>query len=155
MNVKTILFLVIILLSLNVPITWACHQGGALGMASKNPFSSTIDYTFASTFVFASTSGTLGCENWDFVRINQEEYIGENWNYIAEDAAQGNGTYLAAFAQMMGCSGKSEIEFRSIIQTNYGSLFTQSYLSDYERPHQFLGKIEELLKKERSPLCQV
>ena len=49
----------------------ACHKGGAMGTASKDPLNSTIDVSYGYTFLFASTSGTLGCEAWDFVKNNR------------------------------------------------------------------------------------
>ena len=53
----------------------ACHKGGAMGFASEDPVASTIDYSSGSTFIFASTFGTLGCENWDFVKNNRVQYL--------------------------------------------------------------------------------
>ena len=62
----------------------ACHKGGALGFASEDPLASTIDYSSGSTFVFASTSGSLGCENWDFVKNNRVQYLDIAWNKLSE-----------------------------------------------------------------------
>ena len=42
-----------------------------MGFASEDPVASTTDYSSGSTFVIASTFGTLGCENLDFVKNNR------------------------------------------------------------------------------------
>ena len=62
-----------------------------MGMASEDSLNSTIDYSSGSTFVFASTSGTLGCENWDFVRSNRVQYLDLAWNKLSEELSQGKG----------------------------------------------------------------
>ena len=56
-----------------------CHKGGSMGMASEDPLNSTLDYTSGSTMVSASTSGTSGCENWDFVQSNRAQYLELSW----------------------------------------------------------------------------
>ena len=84
----------------------ACHKGGAMGMASEDPLNSTIDYSSGSTFVFASTSGTLGCENWDFVRTNRVQYLDMAWIKLSEEVAQGKGEHITALSGIYGCNGE-------------------------------------------------
>ncbi len=91
----------------------ACHEGGAMGFASEDPLASTIDYSSGSTFAFASTSGTLGCENWDFVKNNRVQYLDIAWNKLSEEVAQGKGEHLLALSQMYGCQGEYKQTFES------------------------------------------
>ena len=82
----------------------ACHQGGSMGFASKDPVASTIDYSSGSTFIFASTFGTLGCENWDFVKSNRVQYLDVAWDKLSEEVAQGEGGHITALSEMYGLS---------------------------------------------------
>ena len=93
----------------------ACHKGGAMGMASEDPLNSTIDYSSGSTFVFASTSGTLGCENWDFVKNNRMQYLDMAWNKLSEEFAQKKGEHITALSGMYGCNGEYQQTFESLI----------------------------------------
>ena len=104
---------------------FACHKGGALGFASEDPLASTIDYSSGSTFVFASTSGSLGCENWDFVKNNRVEYLDRVWNTLSEEVAQGKGEHIVALSQMYGCQGEYKQTFESLLYGNYPRLFLE------------------------------
>ena len=114
----------------------ACHKGGAMGMASEDPLNSTIDYSSGSTFVFASTSGTLGCENWDFVRNNRVQYLDLAWSKLSEEVAQGKGEHIAALSGMYGCYGENQQTFESLLYGNYPHLFLEmEEIDSYERAH--------------------
>ena len=114
----------------------ACHKGGAMGMASEDPLNSTIDYSSGSTFVFASTSGTLGCENWNFVRNNRVQYLDMAWNKLSEEVAQGKGEHITALSDMYGCNGEYKQTFESLLYGNYPHLFLEmKEIDSYERAH--------------------
>jgi len=130
--------------------TFACHKGGALGMASEDPFNSTIDYSSGSTFVFASTSGTLGCENWDFVRNNRVQYIELVWNNLSLEVAQGKGDHLSALSYMYGCKNEYKQTFESILYGNYPLLFLKTKsINSYEKAHLLDDEINRLIKVNR------
>jgi hypothetical protein len=84
----------------------ACHKGGPLGIARGDPLASKIDYFSGSNFILASTPGSLGCENWDFVKNNWVEYLDRAWNILSEEVAQGKGEHIVALSQMYGCQGE-------------------------------------------------
>ena len=128
--------------------TMACHKGGALGMASKDPLASTIDYSSGSTFVIASTVGSLGCENWDFVKNHRVEYLDRVWNKLSEEVAQGNGEHLFALSQMYGCQGEYKQTFESLLYGNYSSLFLEKEsMGNYERAHLLENGINFLIER--------
>ena len=79
---------------------FACHKGGAMGFASENPLHLTIDYFSSYTMVSASTSGSLGCKNWDVVKNNRVQYLDIAWNKLSEEVAQGESAtvYLLSLA---------------------------------------------------------
>ena len=124
----------------------ACHKGGAMGMASEDPVASTIDYSSGSTFVFASTSGTLGCENWDFVRNNRVQYLDMAWNKLSEEVVQGKGEHINALSDMYGCNGEYKQTFESLLYSNYPHLFLEmKEIDSYERAHLLDYEINRLI----------
>ena len=124
----------------------ACHKGGAMGMASEDPLNSTIDYSSGSTFVFASTSGTLGCENCDFVRNNRVQYLDLAWNKLSEEVAQGKGEHITALSDMYGCNGEYKQTFESLLYGNYPHLFLEmEEIDSYERAHLLDYEINRLI----------
>ena len=124
----------------------ACHEGGAMGMASEDPLNSTIDYSSGSTFVFASTSGTLGCENWDFVKSNRMQYLDMAWDKLSEEIAQGKGEHISALSNMYGCNGEYKQTFESLLYGNYPHLFLEmKEIDSYERAHLLDHEINRLI----------
>ena len=129
---------------------FACHEGGAMGIASQDPIASTIDYTFASTFAFGSTQGTLGCENWDFVKNNRVQYLDLVWNNLSEEVAQGKGEHIVALSQMYGCQGEYKHTFESLLYGNYPHLFSEmKEIESYERAHLLDYEINRLIQVNR------
>ena len=128
----------------------ACHKGGALGFASEDPLASTIDYTSMPTFVSASTSGSLGCGNWDIVKNNRVQYIDLVWNKLSEEVAQGQGEHLVALSQMYGCQGENKHTFESLLYGNYSHLFSvMKDIESYERAHLLDYEINRLIQVNR------
>ncbi len=125
----------------------ACHKGGALGLASEDPLNSTIDYSSGSTFVFASTSGTLGCENWDFVKNNRVQYIDLVWTNLSREIAQGKGEHITALSGLYGCEEEYKPTFESILYGNYPHLFLEmKEIDNYERAHLLDYEINRLIE---------
>ena len=145
---RTLLIIVLINACLFLTQTaLACHKGGAMGMASEDPLNSTIDYSSGSTFVFASTSGTLGCENWDFVKNNRMQYLDLAWNKLSEEVAQGKGEHTAALSGMYGCNGEYQQTFESLLYGNYPHLFLEmKEIDSYERAHLLDYEINRLIE---------
>ena len=125
----------------------ACHKGGAMGLASEDPLNSTIDYSSGSTFVFASTSGTLGCENWDFVKNNRVQYIDLVWSNLSREIAQGKGEHFAALSGLYGCEEEYKLTFDSILYVNYPHLFLEmKEIDNNERAHLLDYEINRLIE---------
>ena len=127
---------------------FACHEGGAMGFASEDPVASTTDYSSGSTFIFASTFGSLGCKNWDFVKNNRVQYLDLVWNKLSEEVAQGKGEHLVALSQMYGCQGEYKQTFESLLYGNYPRLFSDmKAIESYERAHLLENGINILIHK--------
>ena len=126
---------------------FACHEGGAMGFASEDPVASTTDYSSGSTFIFASTFGTLGCENWDFVKSNRVQYLDLAWNKLSEEVAQGKGEHITALSGMYGCNGEYKQTFESLLYGNYPHLFLEmKEIDSYERAHLLDYEINRLIE---------
>ena len=129
---------------------FACHKGGAMGFASENPLHMTLDYISVPTMISASTSGSLGCENWDFVKNNRVEYLDRVWNTLSEEVAQGKGEHIVALSQMYGCQGEYKHTFESLLYGNYPRLFSEmKEIESYERAHLLDYEINRLIQVNR------
>ena len=53
----------------------ACRGEGFMGISSRDPIMSWVDLTYSPVYSSASTSGTLGCKNWDFGYERYTEYV--------------------------------------------------------------------------------
>ena len=147
-SIKITMFGVALVFLFQVSTVLACHKGGPMGYASEDPLNASIDYSSASTFMSASTSGTLGCENWDIVKSNRVEYLDKTWNALSEQISQGKGEHLVALSQMYGCTGEYQLTFESILYGNYPSLFLDmSSVESYERAHLLEDEINLLIQK--------
>jgi len=74
---------------------------------------------------FSMTSGTSGCAKHSIVQNDKRSlhFTESNLDALRVDAARGEGEYLSAFADTMGCSWKALPAFKTVIQTNYDSVF--------------------------------
>ena len=127
------------------------HKGGSMGMASEDLLNSILDYTSAPTMVSASTSGTSGCENWNFVQNNRVQLLELSWKTISEDVAKGQGEYLEILSKMCGCQGEYEQTFKSMLYGNYPHFSEDMKEIDnsYERAHLLDYEINRLIQSYR------
>ena len=96
--------------------------------------------------MFASTSGTLGCENWDFVRNNRVQHLEMVWYKLSEEVAQGKGEHITALSNMYGCNGEYQQTFESLLYGNYLHLFLEMKgIDSYERAHLLDYEINRLI----------
>ncbi|MGK5093107.1 DUF3015 family protein [Deltaproteobacteria bacterium TL4] len=133
---------------------WACHRGGAMGFANKDPGMFSIDVTFSSFIPFSSTSGTSGCKNWDYTLLETQTYVAAQWDRLSEDAAKGAGLHLNAFSQLMGCSAEHKTVLKGLVHEHYATLFFQTEALDPEQSSQrFLLKLESILSQSPASSC--
>ena len=97
--------------------------------------------------MFASTSGTLGCENWDFVSNNRVQYLDLAWNKLSEEVAKGKGENIDALSGMFGCYGEYQQTFESLLYGSYPHLFLEmEEIDSYERAHLLDYEINRLFQ---------
>ena len=117
-----------------------------MGFASENINALVIDFISMPTLVFASTSGTSGCRNWDFANATeQERYVVFNWELLSQEAAKGSGESLEALSALAQCHQNVYPRFQQIMQKNYQQLFTKP-LHSPEDAQIFLNQIQHFIK---------
>ena len=129
----------------------ACHKGGPMGFAKLYPGMLTADISYSPTYTSASTSGTSGCKNWDFVKLwkeTQQQYVVVKWDQLSEEAARGSGTHLQGLAQLMGCPHQKHALFGIFLKTHYKSLFLTP-LRSQQQSQQFLPTLQILLAQQK------
>src|SRR5262245_5106900 len=54
---------------------------------------------------FAITSGTSNCDakGWDFSKLEQEQFVANNFSGLAKEMASGEGEQLKALSGLLGC----------------------------------------------------
>ena len=134
----------------------ACHRGGPMGFASKDSSGLTVDITSAPTSSSSSTSGGMGCKDWEFSFVERTHFLQAQWEVLSEEASQGQGQQLAAFSQIMGCPVPKHAQFGSLMQTHYSDLFiTPDETNAQQQSHALLLKLETLLKQHTELECTV
>lgn len=75
-------------------------------------------------YTFGITTGTMGCEKHDFAKKEVEAavYAANNVDTLNIDFAKGQGEYLTAFAQSMGCNDSDVNMLGAEVKRNYGSI---------------------------------
>ncbi|HKI96876.1 MAG TPA: DUF3015 family protein [bacterium] len=96
---------------------------GQSGMVA-NVLGATTNGTFGSQ-TFGITTGTSGCNANDTVynQTQQEQFVSANMDKLSTEMAQGNGEYVSALAELMGCNAAAQPEFAHMSQSKYESLF--------------------------------
>ncbi|MBF0278432.1 MAG: DUF3015 family protein [SAR324 cluster bacterium] len=125
----------------------ACHEKGPMGFSNRRPGMLTADISYSPTYSSASTSGTSGCKNWDFLKLQQEtqnQYVKVEWENLSEEAARGSGIHLAALAQLLGCHGEKQISFDTLLKRHYHALF----FSSADSQEKFVAKLKKLMNQQ-------
>ena len=92
-------------------------------MTPQDPVMSSVDITFSPAYSASSTSGTSGCQNWDFANnfIEKERinYVFSQKNEILIETAIGEGPHLDAFSVLMSCDPKVQKYFNKMLKDNF------------------------------------
>lgn len=103
-------------------------QKGKSGLVS-HLMGITTNQTGMSFAIYGVTTGTLGCDTKGaispiFASYEQKKsFVASNMDSLAQDAANGNGAYLAALAGLMGVLDEDKVAFNSVMKANYGQMF--------------------------------
>jgi len=102
-------------------------------VAKKNSLLSSSIRATTNAFLFPSvtfgmTFGTSNCAEHSIVKNEKEDlkFATENYFEIAADSSKGQGDFLTAYAELMGCHGKSIQTFNKKVKNEFGKLFKEN-----------------------------
>ena len=116
--------------------------GSHLGATSVN---GTVNSIVPSHQTFAMTSGVLGCDTEQTVKIdqNQTKFIANNMKELINDLSKGDGDYLLAYGHLLGCSSDLN-NFSVEIKNNFDHLINDGLV-----PGLILKNTKKLLKESK------
>ena len=90
-------------------------------------FRATTNHSFSSQ-LFGITTGTSGCSQHSIVKRDMYPvyYAEANLPELRYEMAQGQGEYVATFAEVLGCSPAAQVEFTAWAQSSYPKLFSNA-----------------------------
>ncbi len=104
-------------------------DGCGLGweVTDKATFLGTTTRATTNAFVpptFGMTTGTLGCKQLAFAKIDTEAatYVATNYQSLRSELAQGQGEYVSAMTEVFGCGADSAAAVGQKIQKNYNTV---------------------------------
>jgi hypothetical protein len=104
---------------------------------------------------FGITSGTSNCDakGFDTSKLEQEQFVANNFSGLAKDMATGKGEQLTVLAGMMGCPVVQQTRFNTATQQNYAAIFA----SDTTTPSEMLTAVKTVMSgdAELSAACSV
>ena len=119
-NLLTILLLLssILLLGESTQLHASCRGEGFMGISSNDPIMSWVDLTYSPTYSSASTSGTLGCKNWNFsqyIEHVRRKFLKQTHSQLLAETVQGHGPHLEALTKLMTCPHSSVETFSRML----------------------------------------
>ena len=99
----------------------ACRGEGFMGISSRDPIMSWVDLTYSPVYSSASTSGTLGCKNWDFGYERYTEYVlrqflKKSHEQFLFETVKGQGPHIEALSRLMACPHSSKDAFSDMLK---------------------------------------
>ncbi|MAA68117.1 MAG: hypothetical protein CL915_05000 [Deltaproteobacteria bacterium] len=134
MNAKRASFFVAAWL-LSSSTVWSCHEGGAMGFADGKLEAFSVDISSSSTFAFASSSGTMGCEDWTLGQhYEEEQFLQANWDQLTEEAAnRSQDLHWVSLAQLAGCNPTESKQWSILANQHFATLFDSPASSEQAR----------------------
>ena len=109
---------IVLLLSNNYELQAACRGEGFMGVSSKDPIMSWVDLTYSPVYTSGSTSGTLGCKNWDFSQYldrEKRQFIKNSHQQLLVETVRGQGPHLEVLSRLMECPQSSSEVFAGML----------------------------------------
>ncbi|MBT4792332.1 MAG: DUF3015 family protein [Halobacteriovoraceae bacterium] len=126
--------LILLLVTIFSVNTYAADGSSGCGpgwfVSKKNSLLSSALRATTNAVLFPSvtlgmTLGTSNCTKHSIVKNEVEDlkFATENYFEIAADASKGNGAFLTAYGELMGCHGENTKIFKNRMQENFNQLF--------------------------------
>ena len=143
------IFLVSLMLCLSVGnLHAACAGEGFMGASSGDPVMSMVDITFSPLYSSSTTSGTSGCQNWDFalhLQKEREKFVRIRHQQLLEQSSAGDGPLLGAWSMLMACPREVQPRFNDLMRNHFPE--SEEVLNSPERmstyPNRVLGWIRQ------------
>ena len=96
-----------------------------MGFADRKLDALSVDISSSSTFAFASSSGTMGCEDWTLgQRYEEEQFLQANWDQLTEEAAnRSQDLHWISFAKLAGCNYVESKQWLILANQHFATLF--------------------------------
>ena len=96
-----------------------------MGFADGKLDALSVDISSSSTFAFASSSGTMGCEDWTLgQRYEEEQFLQANWDQLTEEAAnRSQDLHWISFAKLAGCNSIESQQWSILANQHFATLF--------------------------------
>ena len=148
-NLLTILLLLssILLLGESTQLHAACRGEGFMGISSNDPIMSWVDLTYSPTYSSASTSGTLGCKNWNFsqyIEHVRRKFLKQTHSQLLEETVQGHGPHLEALTKLMTCQPSSVETFSGMLWAHRQQ--TVEIFETSKQSQEFLTELRKWIK---------
>jgi len=150
-NLLTILLLLssIFLLGESNQLHAACRGEGFMGVSSNDPIMSWVDLTYSPTYSSASTSGTLGCKNWNFGNARYMEHVvnqflKQSHTQLLAETVQGHGSHLEALTALMTCPPSLVETFSGMLWANRQQ--TVMIFETSKQSQEFLTELRKWIK---------
>lgn len=126
---KKLVFFAAALLVASVSQARDSMDGCGLGweVTDKGTFLATTTRATTNAFVpptFGMTTGTLGCKQLTFAKVDTEAatFVATNYQSLRTELAQGQGEYVSAMVEVFGCGSNSTSSISNKIQKNYNTV---------------------------------
>ena len=148
-NLLTILLLLssILLLGESTQLHAACRGEGFMGVSSNDPIMSWVDFTTSPIYSSASTSGTLGCKNWNFsqyIEHVRRKFLKQTHSQLLAETVQGHGSHLEALTTLMACPPSSVETFSGMLWAHRQQ--TVEIFETSKQSQEFLTELRKWIK---------
>jgi hypothetical protein len=125
-----------------------CGLGSLLfgkGKGAGQILAATTNYIFWNQ-AFGISSGTSNCDakGWDTAKLEQEQFVANNFSGLAKEMAAGNGEQLTTLAGLLGCPTAQQPRFNTVTQHNYEAILA----SDRTSPHEMLTAVKTVMSSD-------
>ena len=125
-----------------------CGLGALIFGKSKGAvqiFAATTNATFWNQ-AFGITSGTSNCDakGFDTSKLEQEQFVTNNFSGLAKEMATGEGEQLSTLAGLLGCPTAQQPRFNTVAQRNYETILA----SDRTTPSEMLTAVKAVMSSD-------
>ena len=95
---------------------------------------------------FGISSGTSNCDakGFDTAKLEQEQYVSNNFSGLAKEMATGEGEQLSALAGLLSCPAAEQSRFNTVTQRNYETIFA----NDATTPAEMLSAVKGVMSSD-------